>query len=773
MLPINQRIEFVLYGVVQGIGLRPKLFQLAQQFQLTGYCQNTEQSVQLVWQGESSKLQPALNTLKDFLAPFGDLQYQQTDVAVLPNETKFNILTSEGKSEIVNLIAPDMAVCADCIAEIYDPDNRRYGYALNSCAQCGPRYTITSKIPFDRHNTSMSDFILCDRCQLEYDDPNDKRFHAQTISCPQCGPRLWLVDLHCQAIAHNQTAIRLAASALEQGKIVAVKGVGGFHLLASTQQSETIKRLRLIKNRPDKPFALMVQTIADAQDLCHLAVEEIRALQHFSKPIVIAQRNKKSSYQISDAIAPDQQRLGIMLAYTPLHHLLLHNVGSPLVATSANRPGDPIIIENSVMLAQLADLADLALLHDRNIIIPLDDSVVSIYQGKRCVIRLARGLIPCNIPTLDTQNTYIALGAQQKNHLAHYDRNQIRLSSYIGDIDNQTSFKRFESHLQQLIKSNPNATLVHDFHPLYTQNQVLDVFAQIKIPVYHHIAHIFSVIVEHNMRLPVLGFAWDGFGLGSNQQYWGCESFAVLQNATQRVATLRPLWMLGGETAFKEPRRVALAMLLQCKSQGLISNIPKNIQMLFSAQEYPVFVKLFSEQKYGFSISSMGRLFDGIALLLGCPAIISYEGQAAMYLEQLAQEFDTADTINQAYPVVIHQRKALLEIDWYHMVMAVLADLNHGKEPSLIAFRFHLWCAQTIVAIAKQYSFSAIALSGGVFQNNLLCHYVEKLLISLGYNPYFNENIPANDSNIAIGQLGYVQYLVSQKNTVREISQCV
>jgi hydrogenase maturation protein HypF len=747
---LRQRCGLHLLGTVQGIGLRPLVYRLSQKYDLTGWVQNTADNVTLEWQGDSLQLENALSELQSQLSHLDHRIFEKHPQS-LQIENDFTILPSQGQSEMHSVISPDLCTCIQCIAELFDPSNRRFGYAFISCAQCGPRYTLCEKLPYDRHHTSLSKFPLCVNCQHEYNNPIDRRFHAQTINCWDCGPKLWLADRNNTILATQHDAIHATLARLKAGNIVAVKGIGGFHLIALATHSDALARLRLRKNRPDKPFALMVKNSEQAKLYCEISELENELLHCAAAPIVLLRKKNSSSMPLSPNIAPRQNNYGVMLAYTPLHHLLLDALASPLVATSANSHNEPICYDNTEAFDNLHSIADYWLCHDRDIIHPLEDSVVQSVNHKIQFIRRARGYIPFTLSAPTTPKTVLAVGGHLKNTLALHSKNRLYISPYIGDLDSMKCIKRFQSELNGLQSLHRPDLIACDVHPDYASTQESHLLKTPVQSVQHHIAHVFAVAGEHALSAPYLGFAWDGMGLGLDGTFWGSECFLIETHAIKRIASCFPIVLPGGEKAIKEPRRVAASMLYT-----LFHNLDRCAH--FTQDEKPLFEELLNNRNFSPLCSSMGRLFDGIACLLGGPPKMTFEGQAAMHIQQLAEQYTGPVT---PYEVTLSYTDGLIVIDWRPLLQLILDDLKRYVEPAKIAKQFHHWCAEAICKIASQFKWHHIVLSGGVFQNKLLTELAVSRLQCAGYSVYCAEHFPPNDGGLSVGQAFAIQHLSS------------
>ncbi|MBS0287848.1 MAG: carbamoyltransferase HypF [Proteobacteria bacterium] len=751
MPDLVERYRLTLSGVVQGIGLRPFLHNIAKQQQLTGWVQNKECEVLLEWQGKTADLHEAIGKLNRFLLPYGQQLITKKQLAVFP-ESDFAIIQSEGQTFLQGGISPDIALCQTCVEELYDNSNRRFHYPFITCAQCGPRFTITSKLPYDRKNTSMAKYPLCKACDEEYTSSYDRRFHAQTISCHDCGPQLWLTDKTKKPIAVHQAAIIACCDALRRGRIVAVKGMGGFHLMCLATNDVAVQTLRTRKQRPHKPFAVMVRDLEQALALCSLNEIEKAALRSPQAPIVLAHKNPQ--YSLSSWVAPDSSFCGMMLAYTPLHHLLLSSLNEPLVATSGNLSDDPIEFINEQALESLQDVADLWLLNDRDIIHPLEDSVMHVVNTEIQFIRRARGFVPFSFSLPSGNHSTISLGGHLKNTVALHVNNQMHISAYIGDLSSQKSIDRFQKTVENYLNIAPKSKFIGDKHHEYASTVLAHTYQEPPYLVAHHIAHVFAVMAEHGLRKPVLGFAWDGIGLGLDQKLWGGETFYI-DKTCDHVATLATFYLPGGEMAIREPRRVALSLLYTIFNEDCWQMFPAHLLHCFPSSEKKVFLALLKGCFQNPACTSMGRLFDAIAFLLGGMAKMTYEGQAASYVEQLAT---TQSQALKSYPVVFIEGENKLVIDWRPMLLALLEDISQQIAFPSIAWQFHRWCADVICKIASKFDCQQIILSGGVFQNKLLTELTFESLRQSGYHVYCAKLLPPNDGALSVGQALAYQY---------------
>ncbi|WP_377966440.1 carbamoyltransferase HypF [Almyronema epifaneia] len=755
---LKQRLQIALTGLVQGVGFRPFVYRLATELSLTGWVTNSAQGVLIEVEGDRLQIENFCDRLQLEKPPHAQI-HQLTRQAQKPTgEPTFTIRPSL-KGPKTTPILPDLATCAACLQELFDPRDRRYQYPFINCTHCGPRYSLIEDLPYDRPHTSMKGFTLCPQCQAEYDNPRDRRFHAQPNACPQCGPQLALWEASGQILASQSAALQAAIAALRQGKIVAVKGLGGFHLMVDARHAAAVQNLRQRKHRPDKPFALMFADLQQVQQACQVSALEAALLQSTAAPIVLLRRHS-NPLNLAAAIAPKNPHWGIMLPYTPLHHLLLAELGSPLVATSGNRASEPLCTDEFQALQQLSGIADLFLVHNRPIARPIDDSIVRVMAAKVMVLRRARGygLAIADNPQEQSSPTdslacappLLAVGAHLKNTIAIALPSQTLLSQHIGDLETPATLTTFEqtiSRLAELYDWQP-AVIACDRHPDYLSTQYAEATGLPVVAVQHHQAHVLACMAEHQLLgETVLGIAWDGTGYGLDGTLWGSEFFRVSgwPLSIERVAHLRPFGLPGGDRAIKDPRRSALGLLYGLWGEALFSH-PAYQRWLpaFSTAESSL---LAHSLKQGINVpltSSMGRLFDGIAAIAGLATTVSFEGQAAMQLEFAQSSQATTAT----YPL-----EPSRVIDWRSLVIAILQDLDQGVAMDHLSAKFHNSLIALIGAIAAQLQIEKVVLSGGCFQNQRLLEGTVKQLQQQGFQPYWPQQIPPNDGSIAFGQL--------------------
>lgn len=752
-----QRWHLTLLGVVQGIGLRPLIFNLSKKYALTGWVQNTDSNVSLAWEGNISALEAAKKELENKLSLCASNLSKQ--VISCKHDAEFTILDSKNYQETSDLaqglISPDIKTCEDCLNELHNPQDRRFQYPFITCAQCGPRFTICTQLPFDRKHTAMADFSLCDNCSDEYHSPDNRRFHAQTISCWHCGPTLSLVDSQGIQMATQFYAIKEAALALVNGKILAVKGIGGFHLMTLASHTFAIEKLRAKKQRPDKPFALMVKDLAQAQAMCELSPLEQEILCSSAAPIVLLKKRESATISVSDLVSPKQTHHGLMMAYSPLHTLLLSLLPGPLVATSANRHHEPLCYDNDEAMSCLQDIADLFLFHNRAIIRPLEDSVMREIDTKARFIRRARGHIPFSIPAPFSDENTLGLGGHLKSTIALYSQDKIYVSGFIGDLNTTKSLQKFNQEILQFNNIAPITGFCRDLHPEYGSSIEAAYTKSLCYAVQHHQAHVFAVMAEHALQPPLLGFAWDGLGLGEDNAFWGGEAFLVEDSSIKHVATLLPFTLPGKERAIRDPYRIVLSLLNIRYGKDL--KVKEEDKLLYSIINNPDFSP---------NCTSMGRLFDAIGVLLGFTDRVTFEGQAAIYVEQLASQ---VQRVENGYPVKFINKENKWFIDWRVMLSALLFDIDNQVSKPILAFKFHAWCANVVLNVAKKFNTQQIILSGGVFQNKCLTELCILCLRSAGYQVYCAEQLPCNDSALAVGQV-YLKNYVSRNTRSDTVS---
>jgi hydrogenase maturation protein HypF len=745
-------------GVVQGVGFRPFVYQLANKHNLKGWVCNTSEDVKIEVQGESKDLKSFLAELQDNAPPLASIENITVTYHPPTDYTGFEIRLSIAEEGKYQLVSPDIATCPACLKEIFSPEDRRYHYPFTNCTNCGPRFTIIEDIPYDRPKTTMHSFIMCPDCQAEYNNPLDRRFHAQPNACPKCGPRLEMLDARGNHV-ETPDVIVAASQLLKNGKILAIKGLGGFLLACDATSKKAVKLLRQRKRRPFKPLAIMVADMEEARRHCYVSEAEEKLLTSPQSPIVLMRWKPEST--VCQAVAPNLKYLGVMLPYTPLHHILLREVGLSLVMTSGNISEEPIAKDNDEAIRRLSGIADYFLVHNRDIYARYDDSVTVIERGEFQLTRRARSYAPFPIHLTFTAKQVLGCGAEEKNNFCLTKDNYAFVSQHIGDMENLETLEHFQNTLalyKRLFRIEPEI-VAYDLHPEYLSTKyALELgsqFSHLKlVPVQHHHAHIVSCMADNNVENPVIGVALDGTGYGSDGHIWGGEFLVADYKGFHRMGHLEYLPLPGGAAAIKRPYRTAIGYLLKLLGDDSIS--PK---LAFSKKVDAVEIELIKRQiQTGLNsplCSSMGRLFDAVSALLGIRGEIDYEGQAAVELEMLA--YDTDDKVsNDNYPYSIIEGDDTNIIQLKELLSAIVGDLYQDVSRATIAARFHNTIARMICQmcqlIAKGTGINQVALSGGVFQNRLLLRKVVPLLESAGFSVLTHKQVPCNDGGISLGQ---------------------
>jgi hydrogenase maturation protein HypF len=740
-------LRVVIRGAVQGVGFRPFVYRLASALGLAGWVRNAAQGVSIEVEGELQVLREFLHHLEADKPAICFIHSLEASFLDAEGYHGFEIRESSG-GEKTALVLPDLATCPDCLREIDDPHDRRYRYPFTNCTHCGPRFSIIESLPYDRPGTSMKRFAMCPACEAEYHDPANRRFHAQPNACPECGPQLQLWGPAGIPLADGDLGLRQACQAIRQGAIVAVKGLGGFHLLVDARNETAVCELRRRKRREEKPLALMYPSVAAALADCVASEIELRLLRSPESPIVLLPRRASAqAHALAPSLAPRNPYLGVMLPYTPLHHLLLQELGFPVVATSGNLSEEPLCTDEHEAVRRLAGIADLFLVHNRPILRHVDDSIVREMAGRELVLRRARGFAPLPVFLRQALPPLLAVGPHQKNTVAISVGDQVFVSQHIGDLETTESlhaFERVNATFRELYALRP-AAVACDLHPGYLSTQFARRLPERVIAVQHHYAHVLACMAENAVSAPVLGVAWDGSGYGPDGTVWGGEFLRVTAAGCERVAHLRTFPLPGGERAVREPRRVALGVLWEILGdEAFLRSTPAG--EAFSAEELRVLRSMLRQQLNTPRTSSAGRLFDAVASLAGVRQICAFEGQAAMELEFAAME--TAS--EHSFPFALRESSGPLVVDWEPTIRAVLEE----KLPAPVAARaFHRTLAQTIVAVAERAGETRVVLSGGCFQNRCLTELTIASLERAGFQAYWHQRIPPNDGGIALGQL--------------------
>ncbi len=734
-------------GIVQGVGFRPFVYNLAIKHNMKGWVNNDDRGVNILLNCKEQEAQNFINELQEnppVLAKINSINIEK--ITEIKECKSFEIKQSSNSNNKSTIISPDMSICNDCIEDINDMSNFRYNYSLTNCTNCGPRYSIIKTVPYDRVNTSMSSFMLCENCAKEYNNPTNRRYHAQPVSCEVCGPNVTLYNKYSEILESNINAVEKAADLINKGFILAIKGMGGFHLVCDASNDKVVSQLRINKNRPNKPYAVMFKDINSIKTYTKINLKEEETLCSKEKPIVLVK--KKDDFSLSKLIAPNINQIGCFIAYTPLHHLLFRYLKNPILATSANLKDEPIIRSKDEVLNKLSLVVDYILDFNRDILNACDDSVIQIVENCNIKLRNARGYAPTSLKLEKTTNKKIlALGANQKSTISLAFENNLILSPYIGDLNSIESVEYFERTIEtfkRFYDFEPDI-IVCDKHPNYESTKFAFKLKEINpnielVQVQHHYAHILSTMAEYNLQKDVLGIAFDGTGYGDDGNIWGGEIFIANTKEYKRVNHIAYFKLLGGEMAVKEPKRVALSLLFD--NFGLEDILVMDLACVkaFKTNEIKMLHTMWQKGLNAPYTSSVGRLFDAIASFADILHTQSYEGETGLLIEQ---NYDSS--INEYYSYKITNE----QIDLSSMIKEIILDLDK----KLICSKFINTMVQIILDLADTYENLPVVLSGGVFQNKILLQILIGKFQKQGREFYFNIDIPANDGGLSIGQI--------------------
>ncbi len=795
------RIRITIHGAVQGVGFRPFVFNLAEELKLTGWVCNTSCGVVIEGEGDKGALDQFLVRLKNEKPPRSFFQSLQCSHLEPIGFKKFEIKESSASDQKQAIILPDIATCPECLFEILNEKDRRHLYPFTNCTNCGPRYSIIESLPYDRPSTSMKDFNMCEDCQKEYDNSKNRRFHAQPNACPECGPHLELWDETGGVVDSHHQALLTAARALKAGKIVAIKGLGGFHLMVDANNPKALESLRYRKHRQEKPFALMFPTIESIESECEVSQQEKALIVSVECPIVLVKREETCN--LPKELAPGNPYLGVMLPYTPLHHILMRELNIPMVATSANLSDEPICTDNLEALKRLKNIADLFLVHNRPIVRHMDDSIVRVMAGRPMVLRRARGFAPLPVFVKDDSRDVLALGAHLKNSVCLKVKSNCFVSQHIGDLDTKESldaFKKTTQSLKGLYEANPTL-IAHDLHPEYMSTKFANELNCKLVAVQHHHAHVAACMAENQLDGEVLGISFDGTGYGLDQTIWGGEFLVATLKDFKRVGHFRTFRLPGGEKAIKEPRRAAFGMLWEIFGDEIMDLKDLPTLKAFTSKELASLKHMLEKDLNSPVTSSAGRLFDGVASLIDVCQQMNFEGQAAMALEFLTtchsressplrsrKDFATAEQggnpgdgspilhkaklcirtnpvqnfilrrvkafgDDNGYSFDINEDNGLLILDWEGLVKEIIFDVQNNIDRGTIALKFHKALVESAVDVAKKVGIKKVVLTGGCFQNKVVSEHLIARLIDEGFNPHWHQLIPPNDGGISLGQV--------------------
>jgi hydrogenase maturation protein HypF len=770
-------------GIVQGVGFRPFVYGLAVRHSLKGWVYNTSEDVRIEVEGAADAIEQFENELKAEAPPLAYIENITIKYHAPRGHRNFEIHPSRAQVGKYQLISPDIATCQPCLSELLSPEDRRYRYPFTNCTNCGPRFTIIEDMPYDRVKTTMRHFQMCPECQAEYDNPLDRRFHAQPNACPECGPHVELVDNNGNLVTKSD-AVGAASRFLKGGKIVAIKGLGGFLLACDAMNHTAVDTLRQRKKRPSKPFAVMVTTVDEAKRHCYVSAEEEELLTSPHSPIVLMRWRKDSS--VCQDVAPDLKFLGVMLPYTPLHHILLRDTDRPLVMTSGNLSEEPIARDNDEALRRLCGIADYFLIHNRDIYSRYDDSVAMVERSTSQLLRRARSYAPYPIRLPFGTKQVLACGAEDKNTFCLTKDSYAFVSQHIGDMENAETLEHFETTIslyKRLFHVEPDV-VAYDLHPDYLSTKYAQELGQSGVrlvPVQHHHAHIASCLADNGLEdHPVIGVAFDGTGMGSDGNIWGGEFVVADYRNFRRVGHLEYLPLPGGVAAIRRPYRIAIGCILALSGadrlNDVISDAAKQSRAVGISQVSQVEIEIIKrqiERKINSPLtSSMGRLFDAVSALLGIRGETDYEGQAAVELEMAAYsviarspsvKYDEAiSQVKGSYPYRIAEDQGVRIVHLGDLVSAVIKDLRQGVPRGEISLKFHNTVARMVDEmcrlIADETGITWVALSGGVFQNRLLLRKTVSLLEGTNFRVLTHRQVPCNDGGISLGQAVVANY---------------
>ena len=739
-------VSIQIKGIVQGVGFRPYVFNLAHKYDIKGWVNNDEKGVNILLYAKEENIQNFINELKinpPKLAKIDSIEIEK--ITNIKEYKSFEIIESTSSNNKSTIVSPDMSICDDCINEINDNSNFRFNYTLTNCINCGPRYSIIKTVPYDRCNTSMADFILCDKCEEEYKNPSNRRYHAQPVACEKCGPSLKLYNQNSINIYNNIEAIKETANLIDKGYIFAIKGLGGFHLVCDATNDETIKRLRNLKCRPNKPYAVLFKDIKSIKYYTLLTSKEEEVLNSKEKPIVLVDVSKNSL--LSPYINPNVEKLGCFISYTPLQNLLFRYLKNPIIATSANLKDEPIIRTKEEIFEKLGNIVDFVLDYNREIVNACDDSVIQIVEDNIIKLRNARGYAPTSIKVKKAINKKVlSLGANQKSTITLAFENNLISSPHIGDLSTIDSVEYFERTIEtfkNFYDFKPEI-LVCDKHPNYESTKYALKMKEKEpnieiVQVQHHYAHILSVMAENGLENDVLGFAFDGTGYGDDGNIWGGEVFIANRKEYKRIKHIKYFRLLGGEKAIKEPKRVALSLLFDNFSLDEILLLDNPVVKAFEQNEIKMLYTMWEKGLNAPLTSSIGRLFDAISSFANILHVQTYEGETGLQIEQ---NYDKCITDTYTYTIKNE------EIDLSCMIKEIIKD----SDKKLICSKFINTIVEIILDISNMYKDYPVVVSGGVFQNKTILSLLIKRFKQVDKVLYFNKEVPSNDGGISFGQ---------------------
>jgi hydrogenase maturation protein HypF len=757
-----QKLKITIRGVVQGVGFRPFIYRLAGEMQVKGWIINSSQGVFIEAESDKQTLETFLRRIESDRPSNSFIQSFESAWLDAEGFKTFEIRESKEQGSKTALVLPDISTCKDCLDEVFDPANRRYLYPFTNCTNCGPRFSIIRDLPYDRVNTTMDEFEMCPECRAEYTDPLNRRFHAEPTACPVCGPTVTLTDNKANVIAEYHDAVKQTALYIKQGRIVALKGIGGYQLLCDARSGKAVKMLRSRKRRSEKPFAMMFPGIAAVKAECDVTPEEERVLCSVEAPIVLLKRKQGAKSAVSKECAGSNPYFGIMLPYSPLHHILMHELGFPVIATSGNISEEPICIDEEHAYEKLAAIADVFLIHNRKILRHVDDSIVRIVHGREMMMRRARGYAP--LPVVIKQlkgKTVLAAGAHLKNTIAVNKGTNVFISQHIGDLENVESINAFKNVIYDLTNfyELKPAKVIADKHPDYVSTKFAEGSGIKMFSVQHHYAHVLSCMAENEIEGEVLGVSWDGTGYGTDGTIWGGEFLISGGKDFKRAAHLSPFRLPGGEQAIHDVWKIGYSLLYSVygkETAGL-----KKIEFLNYKTEIKIISQMLDKALNSPLTTSAGRLFDGVAAIMGIRNYASYEAQAAMELEFAAEKFGSDELKTNDYFAfdTVKNGDGIYEIRWHKTIKAIVEAIGRKEPAGNIAARFHNTLAEMIVSTAKLLGVNRVVLTGGCFLNRRLLEKSISRLEEEGFKAYWHQRVPTGDGGISLGQMKFASYL--------------
>ncbi len=749
------KVKITIRGVVQGVGFRPFIYRLAKELDIKGWIINSSQGVFI--EAESDRL-----TLEKFLLKIDtdrpkNSYIQSFEHTWLDPEgfQLFEIRESVEAGSKTALVLPDISTCNDCLEEIFDPKNRRYLYPFTNCTNCGPRFSIIASLPYDRRNTTMAEFEMCDDCRVEYTDPLNRRFHAEPTACPKCGPKVALTDNTGKQFSSKNEAIIDAVRYLKEGRIIALKGIGGYQLICDAGNDEAVKTLRANKRRSEKPFALMFPDLETIISVCEVSGNELRILNSVESPIVLLKRKKNINSVVSVECAKGNPYFGIMLPYSPLHHILMQELDKPIIATSGNISEEPICITEEQAFEKLSDIADYFLIHNRKILRHVDDSIVRYAGGNEMMIRRARGYAPLPVVMNGIKGTVLASGAHLKNTIALNKDGNVFISQHIGDLENIESINAFKNvigDLESFYELKPERVIC-DLHPDYISTKYSELLGVPVHKVQHHYAHVLSCMAENELEGELLGVSWDGTGYGTDGAIWGGEFINPNGMNFKRAGYFKPFRLPGGESAIHDVWKIGFSLLYNVYDENAFSL--ENIAFL-KRNDINLVKQMLDKDLNSPITTSAGRLFDGVSAILGLKSTANFEAQAAIDLEFATDEVKINDYF--AFSIDEDNDGAFI-FNWHNVIKGIVDDMRNNISVNLISAKFHNSLSEAIIQIAKKVGYNRIVLSGGCFLNKYLLERTIERLTEEGFKPYTQQRVPSGDGGISLGQMKYSTYL--------------